>query len=502
MIGRTVFVLVQTFVLTFVACHPKIGDAHTAPSSSLCLLPVGAFMMGDERAQADAQFVHRVQLDAFLMDATPVAYKDFRRYVKAGGQKNAYWDYETYHQENQPVTGVSWYQAIDYCNWRSTQEGFTPVYYRTEQRDQWGYPIWKRDITANGYRLPTEAEFEYAARGGLEAKKFPWGDNFDPFKANHDNERGFRFGKWRLAEVTQQYQNSYGLYGMSGNVWEWCNDWYDPDYYAQPENDQNPTGAVTGGTKVLRGGSWGSIHPDQLAVYARSYSTPANYNYDIGFRCVRSVSVGQESKKNISPHTFASNATPIHPDPIRELYGEEMRQRLTKFIAQNYPNCLYFHESVDEQPKITPRQLADLLVEVTEEHGIHPLFLAGIITAESGFASCSFPRWFNSPMAYEWQNRLMDAGMPEYNAPLSQKNRKYKTLQAGFTAFCKGLHQKPWYKEIAQKDLYAFHKLYVGYEAQEWVRTITRVYREVGGIRLEAHYPSQNVGAFIFTPNI
>ncbi|MEM6298165.1 MAG: SUMF1/EgtB/PvdO family nonheme iron enzyme [Bacteroidota bacterium] len=501
MIGRVILILTQTFLFTFVGCHPKVGDAHTTLSVSSCLIPAGAFMMGDSEAEPNAQFVHRVELDAFLMDATPVTYKDFRRYVEAGGRKNAYWDYETYHQDNQPVTGISWYRVIDYCNWRSAQEGFKPAYYRTDQKDEWGYPIWKRDITANGYRLPTEAEFEYAARGGLEDKKFPWGDKFDPFKANHDNERGFRFGKWRLAQVTQQYQNPYGLYGMSGNVWEWCDDWYASGYYEQPDNNDNPTGASSGATKVLRGGSWGSINPDQLAVYARSYSTPANYNYDIGFRCVRSVSTDNEVGE-IKPHVFRSNPKPIHHEPIRDLYGGEMRQRLTKFIAQNYPNCLYLHESVDEQPKLTPQQLADLLVDVTEEHGIHPLFLTGIITAESGFASCSFPRWFNSPMAYEWQNRLMDAGIPEYNAPLAKKNRKYRDLREGFTAFCEGLQRKPWYKEVAQKDLYAFHKLYVGYEAEEWMRTLTRVYREVGGVRLEAHYPSQNVGAFIFTPNI
>lgn len=456
--------------------------------------------MGASGAAQNANFTRSVRLDAFYMDATPVTYRDFAAYVEAGGRKTAYWSYETYNQPDHPVTGISWYQAVDFCNWRSHIEGLEPAYRRTERTDAWGYPVWERIPEANGFRLPTEAEFEYAARGKFADKKYPWGNGFDPFKANHDNERGFRFGKWRLANVEDQYRNAYGLYGMSGNIWEWCDDWYHKGYYAMPDNQDNPKGPAAGTTKSLRGGSWGSTSPEELTVYYRSYSTPGNYNYDIGFRCVRPLDpdkVPQPAEPD--SYTFMPEYKPIHSDPVRDPYGAKMQQRLTQFIAQNYPTCLYFKEAVDQQPVLGPEEMAALILDVTEEYGIHPLFLVGIITAESGFATVSFPRWFNSPMAYEWQNRLMRAGMPEYNAPLTKKNRKYRDLREGFTAFCEGLYQKAWYREVARKDFYAFHKLYVGYEAEEWMRTVSRVYREVGGVRLSPHYPPQNVGALIFT---
>ncbi|MGF1534404.1 MAG: formylglycine-generating enzyme family protein [Bernardetiaceae bacterium] len=499
MILRVVLVIVQTFLLSLLGCHPDTGTPKPAFSKPMVLVPAGSFQMG-HAGRADTRAIRQVRLSAFYMDETPVTYRDFSAYVEAGGQPTAYWDYESYHQKNQPVTGITWHQAIDFCNWRSHCEGLQPVYRKTNQTDAWGYPVWESNLAANGYRLPTEAEFEYAARGGLLQKNYPWGDAFDPFKANHDNERGFRFGKWRLAKVEEQYRNAYGLYGMSGNIWHWCNDWYAPRAYELPDNQNNPGGPAPTATKVLRGGSWGSTHPEELTVYWRSYTTPGNYNYDIGFRCVRPLDPNKDPQTaQAESYTFWRPFAPIHSAPISDPYGEQMQRRLTDFIAQNFPNCLYFKEKIDQQEVLTPSDLAALIIETTQRYGIHPLFLTGIITAESGFATVSFPRWFNSPMAYEWQNRLMEAGMPEYNAPLTQKNRKYRDLREGFTAFCEGMHQKPWYKEVAQKDFSAFHRLYVGYEAQEWMRTVSRVYREVGGIHLSPHYPAQNVGALIFT---
>lgn len=499
MIWRIVLILAQTFLFTFVGCHPQADQESTPFTKPMRRIPAGTFQMGSPTGKPDVIFVREVRLDEFYMDVTPITYRDWATYVEAGGEPTAYWDYPSYHKAENPVTGINWHQAIDFCNWRSHCEGLEPAYRRTDRKDPWGYPVWERIPEANGYRLPTEAEFEYAARGGLQDKKYPWGDRFDPFKANHDNERGFQFGQWRLAKVEDQYRNAYGLYGMSGNVWQWCDDWYHADYYKMPDNQTNPRGLQGGTTKVVRGGSWGSTSPEELTVFYRSYATPGHYNYDIGFRCVRPV-VRDKTPQPQDPKAYAfwKPETPLHPQPIHDVYGAELRQRIADFIADNYSNCLYFKEQVDEQPVTTPAELSELIVNVTEEYGIHPLFLTGIIAAESGFATVSFPRWFNSPMAYEWQNRLMKAGMPEYNAPLTQKNRKYRDLREGFSAFCQGLHEKAWYQEAARKDFYAFHKLYVGYEAKEWMRTVSRVYREVGGIRLEPHYPRQHVGALIF----
>ncbi|MDI6591404.1 MAG: SUMF1/EgtB/PvdO family nonheme iron enzyme [Patescibacteria group bacterium] len=182
----------------------------------MILISGGTFLMGDDRSKfSDEHPAHFVRVDSFYMDETPVTYEDFKEYVEAGGEKSKYWEYETYNHPENPVTGINWYQAVDYCNWRSKIEELPPEI---------------------GYRLPTEAEFEYAARGGLEGKNFPWGDEFNPLMANFDEEKGVMKGNWwRLAKVKDTPSNNYGLYGMSGNIWQWTNDWYDPDYYKKSQ---------------------------------------------------------------------------------------------------------------------------------------------------------------------------------------------------------------------------------------------------------------------------
>ncbi len=405
---------------------------------------------------------------SFYMDETPVTYEDFQKYVTADGTKPKYWDYETYNQPENPVTGVDWYQAIDFCNWRSKIEGFSPDY-------------------NNGYRLPTEAEFEYAARGGLVDKAFPWGDNFDSSLANYDDEKGIMEGDWwRLAKVKDTPPNNYGLYGMSGNVWQWTNDWYTFEH-----------------TKVLKGGSWGSIDPIYLRVTERSYTTPSNYNYDIGFRCVKSVkeqqSINSAPDLNLKvPYEFYQYKTIYSDNPIQiDVYSEEFINLLSQFIADYYPNSIYFQTKIDEQEIINPKQMAELIVELTKEYNINPLFLTGIMVAESGFGSVSFPRWYNNPMAFHWQNALMKNGLPVYERD-SSRNQKFKNLKDGFIAFAEGI-RKDVYFNAGTKNLDTFHLIYVGYRADEWMHTISKIYKDVLGIRLEPNYPSENVGKLIYT---
>ncbi len=465
----------------------------------MILIIGGTFLMGDANGFTDELPVHTVTVRTFYMDETPLTYADFQKYIDAGGLQPKYWDYETYNQPEHPVTGLNWYQAVDYCNWRSKVEGLSPAYKLTDQLDAWGYPLWELDSLANGYRLPSEAEFEYAARGGLVDKSFPWGDEFNPSFANLDNEKGIMKGEWwRLAKVKDQKPNNYGLYGMSGNIWHFCNDWYDPNYYTKDVTD-NPLGPKTGRTKVLRGGSWGSISPFYLRVAKRSYTAPSNYNYDIGFRCVRPVR-GQVRDSMVTQvtHEFYQYKTSHYENPIQvDLYKEEFINRLSQFITDYYPNCIYFQTRIDEQEIINPKQIAELIVEVTKEYHIHPLFLTGIMVAESGFGNCSFPRWYNNPMAYHWQNGLMKNGLPTYEVtPL--RNRKYKDLKKGFETFMKGIRRDIYFR-AAKENLDTFHLLYVGYHADEWMHTISKVYQDVLGIRLEPNFPLQDVGKLIYT---
>jgi sulfatase modifying factor 1 len=486
----------------------------------------GFFKQGNAAGTPAEKPVRTVALDDFYMDITPITYKDFKDYALLGGEKNAQWYDENYHKDDLPLTGLTWHQAADFCNWRSKIEGFEPVYELTQQYDSYGYPIFVRNLQANGYRLPTEAEFEYAASCGETQKVFPWGKEFSHTLANFDIERKQSKGKWRrLAPVRELHKNAWGLFGMSGNQWHWCDDWFDADEYSKNPTPYNPQGGKIGIVKSLRGGSWGSHSPVFLTVYKRSYTAAGGYNFDIGFRCVRpaktAIKTSQLNPKITQNPTITQkpenenkitlkNTHEIQHNFYKEekyhqiqhfkgdIYSAEFTLRLGRFIADYYPNSLYFYQKIDKQPIITPQEMAELIVEVTKQHNIHPLILTGIFAAESGFGSCSVPRWYNNPLAFHWQNKLIANGEPEYNAQIGLKNEKFATLRDNFTAFCQGI-RKRFYIVPARKDLEAFHKLYVGYDAHAWMLPISKLYRDVLGIKIDAKNPKTEVGKLIYT---
>jgi hypothetical protein len=431
------------------------------------------------------------------MDETPVNYADFEKYVGDGGTESRYWDYSSYHISEQPVTGISWYHAVNYCNWRSHQEGLLPAYEARDSLDAWGLQVWVFKPDANGYRLPTEAEWEYAARGGLQHKDFPWGDAFEDGGANYDTDRGHKKSQWwRLAPVKSQRINDYGLYGMAGNVWEWCTDIYQPEAYTQMD-DCMPVQQNGGPARVVRGGGWGSPSPEFLKVYRRSYAAPGNYNYAIGFRCVRPVaSAGEPPRSTFNFYQYPER--PIAPASIdtMDFYSPAFTRRLGQYFHDNFPQSLFFLQDVDEQPRTTPDALARLIVEECKKAKINPLFVTAIMISESGFGTVSFPRWWNNPMAYHWQNRLMARGLPTYNADKNH-NRKYRNLREAIRNYAR--IRRDIYYQRAKKDLYSFHLLYVGYEAEEWMYTVGKVFREVANLHISPTEPSQDVGKFIYS---
>jgi formylglycine-generating enzyme required for sulfatase activity len=157
---------------------------------------------------------------------------------------------------------VSWYGACAYANWRSEQHGLTPCY---------DLSTWVCDFNANGWRLPTEAEWEYAARGGAHNPyyQYPWNSN-----SITSSDANYNYNIGTTCDVGNYAPNGYGLYDTAGNVWEWCNDWYSSSYYSSSPGS-NPTGPSSVSYRVIRGGSW-----LDSAVDLRSADRGASYPND------------------------------------------------------------------------------------------------------------------------------------------------------------------------------------------------------------------------------
>ncbi|MBI3245825.1 MAG: formylglycine-generating enzyme family protein [Deltaproteobacteria bacterium] len=231
--------------------------------SLLAHIPAGEFSMGSEAGYPVERPVHNVFVHAFLLGVYPVTNAQYARFIQETNHRVPYlddgrvqldnWDRATREhppgRAHHPVVLVSWHDARSYCDWA-------------------------------GGRLPTEAEWEYAARGGLAGKLYPWGDTIDPTLANYDNREG-------TTPVGSYPANGYGVHDMAGNVWEWVADWYDPHYY-QHSPVQNPTGPEHGATKVLRSGAW-LLFPEFCRVAYRFRNSPEFRFNLIGFRLARSL---------------------------------------------------------------------------------------------------------------------------------------------------------------------------------------------------------------------
>ena len=239
---------------------------------AMVLIPAGEFTMGCDEFFGEEP-AHQVYLNAFYIDKHEVTNEQFCQFLNEKGNQSeggVEWlnisgighckieyregKYESRAgYENHPVVGVSWYGASAYAKWR-------------------------------GCRLPTEAEWEKAARGGLVGKRYPWGDDIDPSRANYG-----QVDKESTTPVGSYPPNGYGLCDMAGNVWEWCSDWYERDYYSKsPYRD--PPGPDSGDARVVRGGGWdGPVHvfAKCLRCSFRYFLRAKNTNGYLGFRCAR-----------------------------------------------------------------------------------------------------------------------------------------------------------------------------------------------------------------------
>lgn len=275
----------------------------------MALVPSGAFVMGDLDGSYFAVPLHTVTVSAFAMDQNPVTKAQWDS-VKtwSGGNGYTFDNAGSGKAPTHPVQGVNWWDCVKWCNARSEMEGRTPCYYNDSSyssvfRTGTNAPYVKWD--ASGYRLPTEAEWERAARGGIDGQRFPWGNTISWSNANYyaspssviggvtydvnataGSNPVFNDGTVPYTSPVGSFPaNTYGLFDMVGNVWEWCWDWYG-DYTSAAQTD--PHGPASGDGRVYRAGSWSSQSPF-CRVAARYGNPPATVANALGFRCVVSA---------------------------------------------------------------------------------------------------------------------------------------------------------------------------------------------------------------------
>jgi sulfatase modifying factor 1 len=220
-------------------------------------IPEGWFSMGCENGRDDEKPVHRAWVDAFELAIYQVTNEEYACFLAAMNYPEPpYWDDPSFNHPKMPVVALSWHEAETYCEWLSR-------------------------ATRKPYRLPSEAEWERAARGDAEGSLYSWGDTPPELLPNYA-------GRWRSGpEPVGLYPaNAYGLFNMGDNVHEWCADWYDASYYGCAL-ERNPRGPSSGSRRASRGGSW-RHHIKVSRIAARSSIPPAFKYADYGFRIARS----------------------------------------------------------------------------------------------------------------------------------------------------------------------------------------------------------------------
>lgn len=267
------------------------------------LIPAGPFTMGRTSGDSDSNAPPvTIFISDFYMGKWEVTKAEWNE-VLVWAQNNGYSDLSEGSGKglNHPVHTISWFDMVKWCNARSQKEGLTPVYTVAGEVMKTGTLEPSANWAANGYRLPTEAEWEKASRGGVSGQRFPWGNTITHSDANYSSSisdsydlsptrgyhPGFETGVTPYTSPVGSFTaNGYGLYDMSGNIREWCWDWYSASTYSTGTTD--PKGPATGPGRVLRGGGWGSNAFRSRSAH-RNDSHPTNWSDQFGFRIARGL---------------------------------------------------------------------------------------------------------------------------------------------------------------------------------------------------------------------
>ena len=462
-----------------------IGSVWAQPAE-MVFVPAGDFEMGDtfDEGQDDELPVHTVYLNPYHIDKYEVTTQQYASglnwayaqgvlitvtdgvvYQAGTGTSYPYcdtttsssyslitWNGSTFGvtsgKQDHPMLEVTWYGSVAYCNWRSAMEG-KPLCYDLS--------TWTCDFGVTGFRLPTEAEWEKAARGGTPAHRFPWSDTdtiqharcnyrsdwsggtpYYPYDTSstenyhpcwgaggypYTSPVGFFDGSlqykadWGWPGTPTSYQttnsvNGYGLYDMAGNVWEWCTDWYGATYYiSSPYN--NPTGPVSGSHRVLRGGSWCTVAGRCRVAHRNSHSLDYRY-YNQGFRCALGSWGGYPDPLPAYADGNQSDVSGSEADPVNTATGNFFHQE-TDLTAATRGGLMAFtryynsaaaagakgretegsHVIQDTKAPGSPASFGAVRLgeEVAADTQLHAVRLAVFMVAVSGFGAVCWILW-------------------------------------------------------------------------------------------------------------
>jgi formylglycine-generating enzyme required for sulfatase activity len=255
-------------------------------------IPAGEFLMGSDDGEGDERPGHRVLLDEFLIGVQPVTHVEYLRFVRETGHRPpAIYELPLVVTAGAVEREEAFRRVSGPYAWRNSEpprERLDHPVTLVRRDDAVAYCAWLTSTSRRQFRLPTEAEWEKAARGGLRGQRYPWGDRFDQHMANFlaDPAQKLNHG---TTPCRQFPPNAYGVYDAVGNVWEWVEDWYAADAYNATTLRTNPIGPSAGRLRVVRGGAWVVADIRMLRCSYRHKVPPDTYTYSIGFRVAASV---------------------------------------------------------------------------------------------------------------------------------------------------------------------------------------------------------------------